>query len=77
MIINFSGFFDFLKQLNLNVIINIFVEAITNFITAMIWPVYWMDRIDTNQTWIWFLIAYAGYWLGLKLAQVLNQRHTI
>jgi hypothetical protein len=75
MIINFGGFFDFLKQLDLSVIINIFVEAITNFITAMIWPVYWMDRIDMNQTWIWFVMAYAGYWLGLKLAQVLNQRH--
>ena len=74
MIINFGGFLDFLKQLNFNVIINIFVEAVTNFITAMIWPVYWMERIDMNQTWIWFLIAYAGYWLGLKLAQVLIQR---
>jgi hypothetical protein len=77
MVTNFGGFFDFLKHLNLNVIINIFVEAIINFITAMIWPVYWMDRIDMQHMWVWFVMAYAGYWLGLKLAQVLNQRRTI
>ena len=74
MVINFGGFFEFLKQLNLNVVINALVEALTNFITAMIWPVYWMQRIDTDQTWVWFVMAYAGYWLGLKLAQVLTQR---
>jgi hypothetical protein len=76
MIINFGGFVSFLKQLDLDVFINIFIEALTNFITAMVWPFYWMQRIDTDQTWIWFVIAYAGYWLGLKLAQVLVQRRS-
>ena len=75
MVINFGGFFGFLKQLDLGVIINMLIEALTNFITAMVWPVYWMDRIETDQTWVWFVVAYAGYWLGLKLAQVLVQRH--
>lgn len=74
MIINFGGFFAFLKQLDLDVIINMLVEALTNFISAMIWPLYWMRRIDTDQTWVWFVMAYVGYWLGLKLAQVLSQR---
>ena len=74
MIMNFGGFFGFLKQLDLDVIINMFVEALTNFISAMVWPLYWMRRIDTDQTWVWFVMAYAGYWLGLKLAQVLIQR---
>jgi len=74
MVINFGGFFGFLKQLGLDVIINMLVEALTNFITAMVWPLYWMDRIDTDQTWVWFVMAYVGYWLGLKLAQILVQR---
>ena len=76
MIINFGGFIDFLKQLDIGLIINIFIEALTNFITAMVWPLYWMKRIDTDQTWIWFVIAYAGYWAGLKLAQVLIQHRS-
>ena len=74
MITNYGGFVDFLRQLDIGVIISVLIEAITNFITAMIWPIYWMDRIDTDQTWIWFVIAYAGYLAGLKLAQLLIQR---
>jgi hypothetical protein len=74
MIMGFGGFIDFLKQININLIVSIFVEAFINFISAMIWPLYWMQRIDTNLTWIWFVIAYAGYWSGLKAAQVLIQR---
>lgn len=74
MIMGFGGIFDFLKQLNFNLIIQIFIEALTNFIAAITWPVYWMKRIDTDQTWLWFVMAYAGYWAGLKLAQLLTQR---
>ena len=73
-ILSFGGFTDFLRQLDFNLIIGIFIEALTNFITAMIWPVYWMERIETDQTWIWFLVAYGGYWLGLKQAQAMFQR---
>jgi len=73
---NFGGFFDFLKQLNFNVLVQMFVQALMNFITAMVWPAYWIKRIDTDQVWIWFVMAYAGYWVGLKLAQILIQRRS-
>ena len=74
MISRFGGFISFIRQLDLDVIINMLVEALTNFIAAMVWPLYWMRRIDTDQTWVWFVMAYAGYWLGLKLAQALIRR---
>jgi len=73
---NFGGFIDFIKQLNFDVIVQMFVQAIMNFVTAMVWPVYWMKRIETGQVWIWFLMAYAGYWIGLKLAQLLIQKRS-
>ena len=73
-ILSFGGFTDFLRQLDFNLIIGIFIEALTNFITAMVWPIYWMERIETDQAWIWFLVAYGGYWLGLKQAQAMFQR---
>ena len=76
LVVNHGGFIDFLRQLDIGVIVSIFIDALTNFITAMVWPVYWMDRIDTDQTWIWFVMAYAGYWVGLKLAQTLIQRRS-
>ena len=74
VISNFGGLIDFLKQLNLNVVIELFVQAITNFVMAMAWPFYWLKRIDTGYTWIWFVMAYAGYWAGLRLAQLLIKR---
>jgi len=73
-IMNFGGFIGFLKQLDIGVIISMFVEALTNFISAMVWPVYWMDRIETDQKWVWFVVAYGGYWLGLRIAQSMFQR---
>ena len=75
-ITNFGGFIDFIKQLDIDIIIQMFVQALMNFITAMIWPVYWMKRIDTDQVWVWFVMAYAGYWVGLRLAQTLLQRRS-
>lgn len=69
-----GGFLDFLGQLDLNLIIKMLVQALLNFVNAMIWPAYWMQRIHTQQVWVWFLVAYAGYWSGLKLAQALARR---
>lgn len=74
MIRNLGGFFEFIGQFGLDVIIRILVSALTNFITALAWPVYWLTRIDTGNPWVWFLVAYAGYWAGLKLAQARVQR---
>jgi len=73
MIANFGGLIDFIKQLDFNVIVQMFVEALKNFITAIVWPVYWLERVDTDQVWVWFLMAYAGYWVGLKLVEKLIQ----
>lgn len=76
MVINFGGFFDFLKQLNFDLVIRIFIDAIMNFVAAITWPLYWMQRIETSYTWVWFLAAYGGYWAGLKLAQLLVQHRS-
>lgn len=73
-ITHLGGFIDFIASLDLNLIIQMLVQALLNFVSAMIWPVYWMQRIETHQVWVWFGMAYAGYWCGLKLAQVLVRR---
>lgn len=74
MVVNLGGFIGFIKHFDVGAIISIFIEAFINFIAAMIWPVYWMSHIDTNETWLWFVAAYAGYWLGLRGAQQLKHR---
>jgi len=74
MITHLGGFFEFIKQFGVDVIVQMLVSALTNFIAALVWPLYWLRRIDADQPWVWFVVAYGGYWLGLKLAQALVQR---
>jgi nitrogen fixation-related uncharacterized protein len=68
-ITGFGGLTDFLRQLNVGLIVDMFLEAIFNFVAAVTWPLYWMSSIDAQYSWVWFLAAYAGYWQGLKLAR--------
>ena len=49
--------------------INFFINSFKNFIAAIAWPGYWPSEIDTNNIWLWGLIAYGGYWLGLQFAR--------
>lgn len=73
MVRNFGGFVKFLQSLNIGLVVNIFIEGLMNFITAIIWPIYWIKHTSTNQTWIWFIAAFAGYWMGTKLAHKIHQ----
>jgi hypothetical protein len=67
-IAGFGGISEFLSQLNFDMFINLFIDALTNFITAIAWPMYWMSDISSDRIWLWFIIAYGGYWAGMKLA---------
>ncbi len=74
MVMNVGGIISFLQQLDLGVIIGIFIEALINFIKAMVWPVYWMSAIDSERIWLWLVITYLGYWQGMRVAQLLKRR---
>jgi hypothetical protein len=74
VIINFGGFIGFLKQLDIGLIVDMFINAIMNFITAIVWPVYWLERIESAHVWIWFVVAYLGYRTGLRTAQIMKKR---
>jgi hypothetical protein len=54
--------------------IRFLINSIMNFITAITWPLYWMREGGSNRFWLWLLVAYAGYWLGLRLAQYMAAR---
>lgn len=57
--------FDFGRLIQ--VVINLFIESIMNFVAAIAWPAYWLR--ETGQPWVWLLVAYGGYWLGVRAAQ--------
>ncbi len=64
-----GGAASFIRNLNVGVLISIFIEGLKNFITAISWPLYWMSEFGSNNIWIWMCIAYAAYWFGAKAAQ--------
>ncbi|MBT8062758.1 MAG: hypothetical protein KJO85_08740 [Gammaproteobacteria bacterium] len=72
----FGGFSSFIGELSINLFINMFINGLMNFIAAISWPVYWIREFGSNHMWIWFLVAYGAYWLGMRMAQwlVLKER---
>lgn len=77
-VVEFSELWDFamgfenvwalIAQFGLNTLVNLLLEALRNFIVAIAWPAYWMSEIQTGRIWLWFVVAYAGYWAGARLA---------
>ena len=56
----------------ISLVINLFIESLMNFITAISWPVYWLQ--EAGNPWIWIGVAYGGYWLGIKAARHVASR---
>ena len=50
-------------------VFDLFLNSIFNFITAIIWPVFWMKRIEVFPVWIWFLVVYSGFLVGQYIAK--------
>lgn len=64
----FESVWSLISQFGVDMLVNLFVEALRNFIIAIAWPAYWLSNIQTHYPWLWFLAAYAGYWGGARLA---------
>ncbi len=57
-----------LADFNFDLIVNVLIDQLMNFFSALAWPWYWIERSRGEEFWIWFLAAYAGYWLGARAA---------
>jgi hypothetical protein len=64
----FEGFADLISSLSIGLLIGVVFDAFTNFIVAIAWPLYWMSEIAGPYIWVWFAVAYLGYWTGAKYA---------
>ena len=64
---------DLVLRLELGVLIELFINSIMNFVTAIAWPAYWLSIVGGNM-WVWFFVAYGGYVGGIKLAQMISGR---
>ena len=64
-----GGLGDLVFRLDIGILITFFIESFMNFITAITWPLYWMSESSAGQIWIWFLVAYGAYGVGVFAAQ--------
>jgi len=57
--------------ISIGMLINFFIDSLMNFITAISWPVYWMN---TGQApfWQWCMAAYGGYLTGKMLVKTFH-----
>ncbi len=67
-ILQLGGLVELIKSLSLDLLINLLVGAVKNFLVAIAWPAYWMGEVHSGRIWLWFIAAYAGYWVGVHLA---------
>ena len=65
---NFSGLIDFLTGISVGLLIDFLVNSIMNLVAAVTWPFYWLSNISSDNPWVWFVVAYLGYWIGAKYA---------
>lgn len=56
-------------RFDVGVLVNFFIESIQNFIIAITWPIYWTAQTSRGQFWVWLVVAWAGYTLGVRLAR--------
>jgi hypothetical protein len=66
--LGFESLGALIAQFGFDMLVGIFVNAAKNFVIAIAWPVYWLSDIRSNHVWIWFVVAYAAYWAGARLA---------
>lgn len=63
-----------LFRLDIGVVVQFFVDSLMNFVAAISWPAYWLQRIHSPHPWAWFIAAWLGYWAGVRLAQAAHAR---
>jgi hypothetical protein len=65
---NFTSFQDFLNSIGLSMIINFFLEALMNLISAFMWFIYWHQYLDMGTYWIWLVVVFVAHTFATKYA---------
>ncbi|MEE4245658.1 MAG: hypothetical protein V2I33_09620 [Kangiellaceae bacterium] len=60
----FESIQQMLDALTFNFLIGLIMEALYNFITAIIWFTYWDEVLPISHGWYWLLASYAGFYLA-------------
>ena len=66
--LQFESISAFFANISFDMLIDLVIDAFMNFILAIAWPWYWIGDIAGPYIWVWFAVAYGGYWAGTRLA---------
>lgn len=58
-----------IAELGVSDLVSFFINSLMNFVTAITWPIYWMNKVEGYSVWVWCLIVYGGYVTGQFLAK--------
>lgn len=57
------------SSIGIDLLVNLFVEAIMNMVAAFTWFLYWPKQITMQNGWIWLIAAYIAFTLAAGLAE--------
>ena len=66
--VQFESIGALISSISIDLFIGLAIDALQNFVVAIAWPLYWMNKIGGGHIWIWLAMAYAGYWAGARIA---------
>jgi len=72
----FSTIAAFIDQVTLGAVIRLVIDSFLNLFPAFTWFLYWPKIIVMNNGWYWLGASYAGYHLGIYLANWFVMRET-
>jgi len=64
-----ASLLETISSLSIRDFVDLFINSIMNFVTAITWPVYWMKNTEGYAIWVWFVVVYLGYSCGQFLAK--------
>ncbi|MBL4659611.1 MAG: hypothetical protein JKY19_04590 [Alcanivoracaceae bacterium] len=72
---NFSSVQNFIQSIGFWMLINFFIEAIMNFITALMWPIYWYKFLPIGSFWVWVIVAILAHTVATRYALTKNNNN--
>ena len=67
-LLGFESVWMLISGFGVQMLVDLLVNALQNFVVAIAWPAYWLSEIQSGRIWLWLAVAYAGYWGGARLA---------
>ena len=65
---NFTSFQNFIDSIGFMMILNFFIEAFTNLITAFLWFTYWYKYLPIGSFWVWLIVVFIAHTGATKYA---------